>query len=151
MNRVEQENRLIKLYCSTRPDERIIENEIKVNINETIYTKQINPIWHYITLFHNAAYTWSGQWCINKVIFVIHRRAWTGDFSVVFLKVYQCSLVPGDWMEVSSTPFGPAYMRNPDHQTWISVLGFRIENCWRSEVSHDQVDRRWLSSCEPAR
>ena len=30
---------------------------------------------HYITLFHNAAYTLSDQWCINKVIFVIHRRA----------------------------------------------------------------------------
>ena len=30
---------------------------------------------YYITLFHNAAYTLSDQWCINKVIFVIHRRA----------------------------------------------------------------------------
>ena len=30
---------------------------------------------HYITLFHNAAYTLSDQWCINKVIFIIHRRA----------------------------------------------------------------------------
>ena len=30
---------------------------------------------HCIALFHNAAYTWSDQWCINKVIFVIHRRA----------------------------------------------------------------------------
>ena len=60
---------------------------------------------------------------INKVIFVIHWRAQTCEFSVVFWK-YQSSLVLGDWKEVSSRP-SVQRTRNLANQTWASVLGFR--------------------------
>ena len=41
---------------------------------------------------------------------------------------YQCLWVPGDWMEESSKPLVQR-MRNFAHQTWVSVVGFRIKNC----------------------
>ena len=48
-------------------------------------------------------------------------------------------------MEVSSTP-SVQRTRKPAHQTWVSVLGFRIGNCWRNARSQSIASSYRLSA-----
>ena len=50
----------------------VAQSTVTITILSIIYLKKIT-LHYYIPLFHNAAYTLSDQWCINKVIYVIHR------------------------------------------------------------------------------
>ena len=103
---------------------------------------------HYITLHYvisYATYTYSDQWCINKVIKVLQMRAWKGEFSTVFWK-YQCLWVPRDWTEGNSTP-SVRRTRNSARRTLVSTVEVHIENCWRISVSHGQAGLPRMSSC----
>ena len=73
--------RWLTLVSNTISRDKIVFtlNNIQLNITGPIDLCSSNGLTRvlliHVTLFHNAAYTLSDQWCINKVIFVIHRQA----------------------------------------------------------------------------
>ena len=108
---------------------------------------QLHHITIIFTLFHNAAYTVSDQWCINKVIFVIHIGVLEQVSFQLFLKDLVSVFISSWRLEGSEFhAFGPAYEKALLTKLEFQLWGFVSETVG---VSRDRVDRQWLSSCRP--